>query len=426
MDIKLIRKKDPKMAVLIETERKRHEETLNLIASENYPSRTVREALSSMFVVKYSEGRPDKRYYGGTRVIDKLETLVEGRVKKVFKINPKKWTVNVQPYSGSPANYAVLRGLLTPGDKIMSLALPHGGHLSQGAKVSLSGQDFKIVNYFVNKKGFLDYKEIERLAKKEKPKLIIAGFSAYPRKIDFKKFGQIAHRIDAYFMADIAHIAGLIIGGVHPSPFPFADVVTFTTHKTIRGPRGAVIICREKLRDKIFPKVFPGIQGGPHNHTICALGIALKEVQTVQFKRYTRQIVKNAKILSKELIKYNFDLISGGTDNHLILIDLTSKGVSGKEAQNLLEEVSIIVNRNSIPYDQRKPFDPSGIRIGTPAATTRGMKEKEMKKIAFWINEVISKHQSNLRIKKAASKRRASLDEIRREVKKLCKKFPLS
>jgi len=412
MEIKIIQKRDPKIANLIEKERKRHEETLNLIASENYPSKAVREALSSIFVVKYSEGRPYKRYYGGTENIDKLETLVEERVRKVFRISSKKWAVNVQPYSGSPANYAVLRGLLNPGDKIMSLALPHGGHLSQGAKVSLSGQDFKVVNYLLDKNGFLDYKEIEKLAKKERPQLIITGYSAYPRKINFKKFAQIAHKLNAYLLADIAHISGLIIGGVHPSPFPWADVVTSTTHKTIRGPRGAMIICRKDLESKIWPKVFPGIQGGPHNHTICALGVALKEVQEPQFKRYAQQVIKNAKVLAEELKNYNFNLISGGTDNHLILIDLTNKGISGKEAQNLLEKAGMIINKNSIPYDQRKPFDPSGIRIGTPALTTRGIKEKEIRKIASWINEVISK-------KKASPK-------IKQEIKKLCKKFPIS
>ena len=412
MDIKLIQKRDPKIVALIEAERKRHEETLNLIASENYPSKAVREALSSIFVVKYSEGRPYKRYYGGTENIDKLETLVEERVRKVFRISSKKWAVNVQPYSGSPANYAVLRGLLNPGDKIMSLALPHGGHLSQGAKVSLSGQDFKVVNYLLDKNGFLDYKEIEKLAKKERPQLIITGYSAYPRKINFKKFAQIAHKLNAYLLADIAHISGLIIGGVHPSPFPWADVVTSTTHKTIRGPRGAMIICRKDLESKIWPKVFPGIQGGPHNHTICALGVALKEVQEPQFKRYAQQVIKNAKVLAEELKNYNFNLISRGTDNHLILIDLTNKGISGKEAQNLLEKAGMIINKNSIPYDQRKPFDPSGIRIGTPALTTRGIKEKEIRKIASWINEVISK-------KKASPK-------IKQEIKKLCKKFPIS
>jgi len=410
MNIQIIRKKDPKIADLIEKETKRHQETLNLVASENYPSSAVREALSSMFVVKYSEGRPYKRYYGGTKNIDKLETLVENRVRKVFRLN-KNWAVNVQTYSGSQANYAVLRGILNLGDKIMSLSLPHGGHLSQGTKVSLSGQDFKVVNYLLNKKGFLDYKEIEKLAKKEKPNLIIAGYSAYPRKIDFKKFGQIARKVGAYFMADIAHISGLVIGRVHPSPFPWADVVTTTTHKTLRGPRGAIIICREDLRNKIFPKVFPGLQGGPHNQTICGLGVALKEAQTKQFKKYTQQIIKNAKTLAADLRKYGFDLISGGTDNHLILIDLTNKGVSGKETQDLLEKSGIIVNKNSIPYDQRKPFDPSGIRIGTPAITTRGMKEKEVKKIASWINEIISSKKSS--------------NKIRKEVKKLCQKFPI-
>jgi len=410
MDIRLIRKKDPKIADLIEKETKRHQETLNLVASENYPSAAVREALSSIFVVKYSEGRPYKRYYGGTENIDELETLVEERVRKVFRLN-KNWAVNVQTYSGSQANYAVLRGILNIGDKIMSLALPHGGHLSQGARVSLSGQDFKVVNYLLNKKGVLDYKEIEKLARKEKPNLIIAGYSAYPRKVDFKKFGQIARKVGATFMADIAHISGLVIGRVHPSPFPWADVVTTTTHKTLRGPRGAIIICRKDLKDKIFPKVFPGLQGGPHNQTICGLGVALKEAQTKQFKKYAQQIVKNAKTLAAELKKYGFDLISGGTDNHLILIDLTNKGISGGEAQDLLEESGIILNKNSIPYDQRKPFDPSGIRIGTPAITSRGMKEKEMKKISLWINEVISNKKSSVRIKK--------------EVKKLCQKFPI-
>lgn len=410
MEIKIIQKIDPQIANLIEKEAKRHNETLNLVASENYPSKAVREALSSIFVVKYSEGRPFKRYYGGTVNIDKLETLVEERVRKVFGLS-KKWAVNVQPYSGSPANYAVLRGLLNPGEKIMSLPLSHGGHLSQGAKVSLSGQDFEVSHYFLDKDSFLDYKEIEKNANKERPKLIITGYSAYPRKVNFEKFAQIAKKVGAYLLADIAHIAGLIIGGVHPSPFPFADVVTTTTHKTLRGPRGAIIICKDKLKDKIFPKVFPGIQGGPHNQTICALGVALKEAQNPKFKKYTAQIVKNAKALAKELKKYNFNLISGGTDNHLILIDLTNKMISGKEAQDLLEKAGIIVNKNSIPYDQRKPFDPSGIRIGTPALTTRGMKEREMKKIASWINSVISNPKSYQRIKK--------------EVTNLCKKFPL-
>ena len=407
----IVEKIDRQIGKLIEKETRRQEETLNLIASENYPSKAVREALSSIFVVKYSEGRPYKRYYAGQEFIDKLETLVEERIRKVFKLDFKKWAVNVQPYSGSPANYAVLRGLLKPGEKILALPLSHGGHLTHGAPASLSGQDFKLVNYFLDKDGLLDYKEIEKIAKKEKPKLIICGFTAYPRKIDFKKFSQIAKKVGAYLLADTSHITGLIIGGVHPNPFPWADVVMTTTHKTLRGPRGAIIICKKELEDQIFKKVFPGLQGGPHGQTICAIGVALREARMAKFKKYASQIVKNAKILGDELKKYGFNLISGGTDNHLVLVDLTNKNITGKEAQILLEKAGIITNKNTIPYDPRPPFNPSGIRLGTPAVTTRGMKEKEMKKIAFWINEVIFKPSSASRIKK--------------EVKKLCQKFPI-
>jgi len=403
---------DYQIAKLIREEEKRQAETLNLIASENYPSKAVREALSTIFVAKYAEGRPYKRYYAGNENTDKLETLVEERARKVFRLSAKNWAVNVQPYSGSPANYAVLRGLLKTGDKILSLPLSHGGHLTHGAKVSLSGQDFKIVNYFLNKDGILDYKEIEKLAKKEMPKLIICGFTAYPRKINFKKFSQISKKVGAYLLADISHIAGLIAGKVHPSPFPFADVVMTTTHKTLRGPRGAIIICREKLREKIFPKVFPGLQGGPHNHTICAIGVALKEAMRPGFKNYAQQIVKNARALAEELKKYGFNLISDGTDNHLILVDLTNKGISGKEAQILLEKAGIVLNKNTIPYDSRPPYDPSGIRLGTPALTTRGMKEKEMEKITFWLNEVISNPKSTQKVKK--------------KIKKFCQKFPIA
>jgi glycine hydroxymethyltransferase len=403
---------DPQIKKLIEKEEKRHQETLNLIASENYPSKAVRSALSSLFVVKYSEGRPYKRYYAGQEFIDKLETLAEERARKVFCLSAKHWAVNVQPYSGSPANYAILRGLLKPGDKILSLSLPHGGHLTHGSPVSFSGIDFRIVHYSLDKKThLLNYKEIERIAKRERPKLIICGFTAYPRKIDFEKFGQISKKVRAHLLADISHIAGLIVGKVHPSPFPFADVVMTTTHKTLRGPRGAVIICREKLREKIFPKVFPGLQGGPHNHTICAIGVALKEAMNPQFKKYARQIVRNAEALSKELQKYDFKLISGGTDNHLILIDLTNKNISGREAQGLLELAGIVLNKNTVPYDPRPPFDPSGIRLGTPALTTRGMKEKEMKKIAFWIDEVISNPRS--------------AQKVKTEIRKFCQRFPV-
>ncbi len=407
----MIEKTDPQIAKLIEKENRRQEETLDLIASENYPSKAVREALSSIFVAKYAEGRPYKRYYAGQKFVDKLETLVEERVRKIFDLDSKKWAVNVQPYSGSPANYEVLRALLKPGEKILALPLPHGGHLTHGAPASLSGQDFKVANYFLNEDGLLDYKEIEKIARKEKPKLIICGFTAYPRKIDFKKFSQIANKVGAHLLTDTSHITGLIIGGVHPSPFPWADVVMTTTQKTLRGPRGAIIICRKDLEKKIFPKVFPGLQGGPHEHTICAIGVALKEAQSAQFKKYARQIVKNARILAEELKKYNFKLISGGSDNHLVLVDLTNKGLGGKRAQELLEKAGIVVNKNTIPYDPRSPFDPSGIRLGTPALTTRGMREKEMRKIASWINEVISHPKS--------------IQKIQKEVKKLCKKFPI-
>jgi len=403
---------DSQIAKLIENEEKRQTETLNLIASENYPSKAVRQALGSLFVTKYSEGRPHKRYYAGQEFIDKLETLVEGRARKAFGLSTRSWAVNVQPYSGSPANYAILRGLLKPGDKILSLSLPHGGHLTHGSPVSLSGIDFKIIHYSLDKKTLLlNYKEIERIAKKEKPKLIICGFTAYPRKIDFEKFGKIAKKVGAYLHADISHIAGLIVGKVHPSPFPWADVVMTTTHKTLRGPRGAIIICREKLREKIFPKVFPGLQGGPHNHTIAAIGVALKEAMNPQFKKYAAQIIKNARALGEALEDYNFNLISCGTDNHLVLVDLTNKNIGGKDAQILLEKAGIVLNKNTVPYDPRPPFDPSGIRLGTPALTTRGMKEKEMAKIAFWINEVISNPKAMLKVKS--------------EIKKFCQKFPI-
>ena len=407
-----VQKTDPEIAKLINKERERQENSLDLIPSENYPSRAVREALSSLFSAKYSEGRPYKRYYGGQEFADKLETLVEERAKKVFGLPSKKWAVNVQPYSGSPANYAIYRGLLKPGDKIMALPLSLGGHLTHGAQVSLSGIDFKIVHYFLDKKTLLlDYGAIRKIAKREKPKLIVAGFTAYPRKVDFKKFSQIAKSIGAYFLVDISHISGLVIGKVHLSPFPFADVVMTTTHKTLRGPRGAMIICKKELESQIFKMVFPGLQGGPHEHTISAIGVALKEATTLKFKKYARQIVRNAEILAKELKKYNFNLISGGTDNHLILIDLRNKNMTGREAQEFLEQAGIVTNRNTIPYDPSSPFNPSGLRLGTPALTTRGMKEKEMKKVAFWINEVISNPKGAPRVKG--------------EVRKICQKFPI-
>ena len=407
-------KKDKKIFQLIEKEEKRQQETLDLIASENYPSKEVREALSSVFVAKYSEGRPFKRYYAGMENVDKLETLVQEQVKKVFlkEKDRNNFSVNVQPLSGSPANYAVLRSLLGKGDKILSLALNQGGHLSHGSPVSLVGADFKIANYYLDKKTcLLDYKEIERIALKEKPKMIICGFSAYPRKINFKEFRRIADKVKSFLMADIAHVAGLVAGGAFPNPLPFVDVVTTTTHKTLRGPRGAFIICRKNLEDKIFPKVFPGLQGGPHNHTICAIGQSLGEAATPQFKKYARQVVSNAQALAQELQKYGFNLVSGGTDSHLILVNLANKNINGRDAQEILEKSGIVANKNAIPYDELPPSRPSGIRFGTAALTTRGMEEKEMRKIAFWIKEIIESGKPSSKIKK--------------EIKILCEKFPI-
>lgn len=401
--------KDVEVFKLIKQEEKRQQETINLIPSENYPSKEVKKALGSLFIAKYSEGRPGKRYYGGQEFTDKLELLAEERARKVFNLS-EDWSVNVQPHSGSIANYAILRGLLNKQDKILSLPLNFGSHLTHGASVSLSGMDFQVVNYFLDKKTLLlDYKEIERIALKEKPKLIITGYTAYPRKINFEEFARIAEKVNAYLLADISHISGLVAGNEHPSPFPYADIVMTTTHKSLRGPRGAIIICKKELEKKIFKMVFPGLQGGPHNHTIAGIGIALKEAMSSGFKKYTKQVVKNDKVLAEELKKYDFNLVSGGTDNHLILIDLRNKNITGKQAQELLEQAGIVTNRNSIPYDNASPFNPSGLRIGTPAVTTRGMKEKEMKQIAFWINQVISKPDS--------------VKEIKKEINNFCKKF---
>ncbi len=403
---------------LIDEEIRRQKQTLNLIPSENIVSREVLKALGSPLVNKYSEGYPNKRYYAGNKIIDEIEILAQERARKVFHLN-KNWHVNVQPYSGSPANMAVYYALLQPQDKIMGMNLVCGGHLTHGWKVSFSGRFYKSVQYTVQKNGYLDYQEIQKLAKKEKPKIIIAGATAYPRIIDFKKFGAIAHKIGAYFLADISHIAGLIAAGVHPSPFPYADAVTTTTHKTLRGPRGAIIFANHQspiakknkidIVSAIDKAVFPGLQGGPHDNQTAAIAVCLKEAMSPAFKKYGRQIVKNAKALGHQLQKFGFNLISGGTDNHLMLIDLSNFGISGREAQDKLESVGIIVNCNTIPYETRSSFDPSGIRLGTPAVTTRGIKEKEMEKIAELIYQVLIK--------------RENFNLIGKEVKRLCSKF---
>jgi len=408
--------KDKKIADLIKKEAKRQQETLTLIPSENFTSPDVIKALGSPLTNKYSEGYPGKRYYGGNAVIDEIENLARDRARKVFRLGAH-WHVNVQPYSGSPANMAVYYALLNPGEKIMGMSLPFGGHLTHGWKVNFSAKFYQSVQYTLGRDGFIDFKEVEAIAKKEKPQIIVAGATAYPRVFDFKKFGKIAHDVGAYFLTDISHIAGLVAAGAHPSPFPYADAVMTTTHKTLRGPRGAMIfankeskIAAEKKIDiasAIDKAVFPGLQGGPHDNQTAAIAVALFEAATPAFKKYGHQIVKNAKALARELTRLGFRLVSGGTDNHLILIDLTNLGISGREGQDRLEASGIIVNRNTIPYDTRSPFDPSGIRLGTPALTTRGMKEKEMKMLAGFFKTILVDGTS-----------------VGGEVKKLCRKFP--
>jgi len=374
---------------LVELEKQRQKKVINLIPSENYVSKNVLAVLGSELTNKYAEGKSHQRYYFGCEIVDKIEDEVKRLIYKVFKISQKKYGVSIQSYSGSIANLAVYLGVLSLGDRVLAMSLEHGGHLTHGHKISWTGKLFKFEHYGVNRKGFIDYGEIAKLAKKFKPKLIVAGHSAYPRKLDFKKFKKIADSVGALLMADISHIAGLVVGGVHPSPFPYADIVTTTTQKTLRGPRGAIIISKKELSDNIEKTVFPGLQGGPHLHTIAAIGVCLEEALRPSFKKYARQVVKNAKMLASELKKLGFKLISNGTDNHLMLVDVTPFGLTGKEAGEKLEKVGIIVNKNMIPYDTRKPRDPSGIRLGTPAVTTLGMKEKEMKKIAEKIHKIL-------------------------------------
>jgi glycine hydroxymethyltransferase len=407
----MLKSTDPQVAGLINSERKRQSEVLELIASENYVSKAVLEALGSVLTNKYAEGYPGRRYYAGNEFIDQVENLAIERARKAFEL-PYDWHVNVQPHSGSPANMAVFAALLEPKDTIMSLDLAHGGHLTHGSPVNFSGKTYNFVHYTVNKKsGRLDYTEILKMADRVKPKLIMAGYTAYPREIDFRHFKDIAEKVKAISMADISHIAGLVVGGIHPSPIPYLDVVTTTTHKTLRGPRGAIIMCKDKFASAIDKAVFPGMQGGPHQHTIAAIAVALKEASTASFQRYAEQIVKNSKALANSLQDFGFKLVSHGTDNHLVLIDLTNKNIGGKDAQNILEQAGIVVNKNMIPYDSKTPQDPSGIRIGTAAVTTRGMKEKEMSKIAAWITAVLTDP--------------SLAPTIRAEVKTFTKKFPI-
>mgnify|MGYP001609870610 CR=1 FL=1 len=438
--MKNLKQIDSELFDLIKLEEKRQKEVIDMIPSENYASQAVMEALGSVLTNKYSEGFPKKRYYQGNSVIDSVEILAQTRAKKLFGVP----YVNVQALSGSPANSAVYLAVLANGDKMMGLELTSGGHITHGHPLGLTGRLFKIIHYGLGGNDLLDYDAIEKMAMREKPRLIICGYTAYPRLIDFKRFGQIADKVGAYLMADIAHIAGLVVGGVHESPAEHAHIITTTTHKTLRGPRGALIMVTHKglkkdpdLPRKIESAIIPGLQGGPHDNQTAAIAVALKEADTTEFKKYAKQIVLNSKALSQVLIKNGFRLVSGGTDNHLILIDLRSKNCNGAIAAFALEVAGIIVNKNGVPGDTMPPFYPSGIRLGTPAITTRGMKEKDMGNVGKWISSAInaagdkelpqnkeerSKYFSNL--KKELSKNRELL-KIAAEVKTFTSKFPL-
>ncbi|MEK7504854.1 MAG: serine hydroxymethyltransferase [Patescibacteria group bacterium] len=390
---------DQEIERLIKAERARQKRVINLIPSENYVSKDVLAALGSELNNKYAEGYPGKRYYGGNAVVDEVERLCQKRALKLFKLNPDEWAVNVQALSGSPANLAVYYAMVPPHGKIMGMSLDHGGHLTHGHKVSLTGKIFQQIPYGVSKETeLLDYEELKKIARANKPDVIVAGFTAYPRIVDWEKFRDIADACGALFMVDMSHFAGLVAGGVYPSPFKYADVVTTTTHKTLRGPRSALIFSRRDKREldkKIDKAVFPGLQGGPHLNQIAAVAVALQEAIRPEFRKYAQQIVKNAKALGNELQKLGWRLVSGGTDSHLLLVDTWSppagggKGIGGKEASDKLEKAGIIVNKNMIPFDTRTAVDPSGIRLGTPAETTRGKKEREMVVIARKIDKIL-------------------------------------
>ena len=401
---------DPKIWSLIQKEIDRQEYQLEMIASENLADMAIMEAEGSCLMNKYAEGYPFSRYYGGCENVDEVEKLAIERVKLLFGAEH----ANVQPHSGTQANMAVYFAFLNPGDTILSMNLAHGGHLSHGAKVNFSGKFYKIVHYGVSKDTeMIDYEEVKKLALQYKPKLIVAGASAYPRIIDFEIFSKIAQEVGAYLMVDMAHIAGLIAAGIHPSPVPYADFVTSTTHKTLRGPRGGFILCKEKYAKMIDKTIFPGIQGGPHMNIIAAKAVCFKEALQPEFKSYQKQVVKNAQIIAEVFKMEGFRVISGGTDTHLVLIDVSVKGLTGAEAEKLLEEAGITVNKNAIPFDTRPPKITSGIRIGTPAITTRGLKEKEVEEVAHYMCEVL-KDPKNEKIRK----------DIREKIKEICIRFP--
>jgi glycine hydroxymethyltransferase len=404
---------DKELFQALENETKRQEEHIELIASENYVSPRVLQAQGSILTNKYAEGYPGKRYYGGCEYVDIAESLAIDRAKKLFHAD----YVNAQPHSGSQANAAAMMALISPGDVILGMALPHGGHLTHGSKVNFSGKLYRSVEYGINvNTGLIDYEELERLAIEHKPKLIVAGFSAYSRTLDWSKFRAIADKVGAYLMADMAHVAGLVAAGLYPSPLPYADVVTTTTHKTLRGPRGGLILCRanEEIEKKLNSAVFPGVQGGPLMHVIAAKAVAFAEALLPEFKTYQHQVLTNAKILCSVLQDRGYSIVSGGTDNHLLLIDLTDKGITGKEADAALDKANITVNKNSVPDDKRSPFVTSGLRLGTPAVTTRGFKDKEITLLANWVADILD----NINDETISAK-------VKEQVLLLCREFPV-
>jgi glycine hydroxymethyltransferase len=396
---------------LIANEEKRQAQVLNLIASENYVSAGVRDALSSVFVNKYAEGYPKARYYGGNTVVDEVEQLAQMRALSLYKLSPLEWNVNVQPYSGSPANFEIYMAMVPQGGKIMGMKLDMGGHLTHGHHVSASGILWEQVPYAVDKKSEkLNYTHLKSIAKKEKPKMVVAGYTAYSRHVDFKQMRRVADGAKALLMVDMSHIAGLVAGGMHPSPFPHADIVMTTMHKTLRGPRAAIIFSRNKYSRAINRTVFPGIQGGPHIHTIAATAVALYEASRPEFKKYARATVANAKVLARSLEQCGWRIVSGGTETHLFLVNTWKRRMGGKRASNILEKVGIIVNKNAVPFDTKSPMDPSGIRLGTAALTTRGMREPHMKIIAGFIDQAL---------------RGQNMKVVAREVQSLAKAFPI-
>ena len=401
---------DPDIYQLIQSEQKRQTNQLELIASENIASEAILEAQGSIFTNKYAEGYPNRRYYGGCDFADGVESLAIKRACDLFDAE----YANVQAHSGSQANMAVYFATLKPGDKVLGMDLAHGGHLTHGSSVNFSGQLFNFISYGVSRKTeFINMEEVERIAFENRPKMIVAGASAYPRFIDFEGFRRIADQIGAYFMVDMAHIAGLVAAGVHPSPVPYADFVTTTTHKTLRGPRGGLILAKEKFGKSLDSKIFPGIQGGPLVHVIAAKAVGFKEAMGIEFREYQEQVVKNAAVLAERLIKHGFRIVSGGTDNHLLLVDLKNKNITGKEAEELLEQAGLTVNKNAIPFDTESRFITGGIRIGTPSVTTRGLKENEMNQIGDWINRVIAVREGS------------EIEQVRKEVQALCDQHPI-